>query len=241
MNNLISSLIEMVEGSAFFWIFLTVGLYLAFIWLRSKVKISLLNLLLNPLLLTMASIILLLVLFDVPYESYQPSGDRITWFLTPATVCFAIPLYRQVQVLRRHAAAILVSIFAGSLSSVISIFLMAKLLGLPVHIHASLAPKSVTTPIATGIAEEMGGIVGCTVVAVILTGILGSIFAVALKKVFRIKSDIAWGLATGTSSHAIGTSAVMPESEVAGAMGSLSIALAGIMTVVLVPLLSVFY
>ncbi|MCI8608068.1 MAG: LrgB family protein [Firmicutes bacterium] len=234
MNNL---LIE----SGFLGVILTIGIYAACLKLREKVKNSGLKLALNPLLITIAVIIALLLLFRIPYESYEPSGERITWLLTPATVCFAVPLYRQAHVLRRHGRAILVSIFMGSLASVGSIFIMAKLLGLPLAIHASLAPKSVTTPIATGIAEEMGGIVGCTVIAVILTGIIGSIFTASLKKLFHIKSDIAWGLATGTSSHAIGTSAVISESELAGAMGSLSIALAGIITVALVPILSGLY
>ena len=226
-----------VSENAFFGVFLTIGFYLLFRHLSGKIRFPLFN----PILLTVAALIGFLLLFDIPYEAYEPSGDLITWFLTPATVCFAVPLYRQLHVLRRHMKAVLVSIFAGSLTSVATIFLMGKLFGLPTHIHASLSPKSVTTPIATAIAEEMGGVAGCTVIAVILTGILGSIFAVSLKKLLRLKSDIAWGLATGTSSHAIGTSAVIEESEIAGAMGSLSIAIAGVMTVVLVPLLNGLY
>ena len=232
-----NSFVTFLSENAFFGVFLTVVFYLLFRRLSEKVRFPLFN----PILLTVAAVIGFLLLFHIPYEAYVPSGDLITWFLTPATVCFAIPLYRQLHVLRKHMTAILVSIFTGSLTSVASIFLMGKLFGLPAHIHASLSPKSVTTPIATAIAEEMGGVVGCTVIAVILTGILGSIFAASLKKLFRLKSDIAWGLATGTSSHAIGTSAVMEDSEVAGAMGSLSIAIAGVMTVIIVPLLNGIY
>ncbi|MDY3238906.1 MAG: LrgB family protein, partial [Anaerovoracaceae bacterium] len=152
MNNFVTFLSE----NAYFGVFLTVGFYLLFRRLSEKVRFPLFN----PILLTVAAIIGFLVLFHIPYEAYVPSGDMITWFLTPATVCFAIPLYRQLHVLRRHMAAILISIFTGSLASVASIFIMGKLFGLPAHIHASLSPKSVTTPIATAIAEEMGGVVG---------------------------------------------------------------------------------
>lgn len=233
MSNLLSYFTE----NAYFGVFLTVGLYYLFKQLSGKITFPLFH----PILLTVATLIGLLVLFEIPYADYAPSGDMITWFLTPATVCFAIPLYRQVKVLKKNAAAILVSIFMGSLASVGGILLMAKWFHLPLKIYASLAPKSVTTPIATGIAEELGGVVGCTVIAVIFTGILGAIFASTLRKLLRLKSEIAWGLATGTSSHAIGTSSIMAESEVAGAMGSLSIALAGIMTVAIVPLFSAFY
>lgn len=226
-----------MEESAYMGVFLTVFLYLAFCRLHGRFSSPLLN----PLLLTMASLICLLLIFELPYEAYEPSGDMITWFLTPATVCFAVPLYRQVKLLRRHAAAILISIFTGSLASVGSIFLMSRLFDLPFEIYASLAPKSVTMPIATSIAGEMDAVLGCTVVAVILTGLLGSLCTSILKKLLRIRSHIAWGVATGTSSHAIGTSAVMAESEVAGAMSSLSIAIAGLMTVVIVPVLSGLY
>lgn len=226
-----------LADNVYFGVFLTVGLYYMYKKLSDRIQFVLFN----PILLTVATIIGILLLLNIPYEKYSYGGDIVNWFLTPATVCFAIPLYRQVQVLKSNAAAILISIFMGSLASVGGILIMAKFFNLPAEIHVSLAPKSVTTPIATGIAEELGGIVGCTVIAVICTGILGSIFTSTLRKLLRIKSDIAWGLATGTSSHAIGTSAAMAESEVAGAMGSLSIALAGIMTVVLVPLLASFY
>lgn len=225
------------QDSAYTGVFLTVVIYLAFCRLQRKLSSPLLN----PLLLTMAALVCLLLLLDLPYSAYEPSGDMIRWFLTPATVCFAVPLYRQMKLLRQNAAAILISIFVGSLSSVGSIFLMCRLFGVPFEIFASLAPKSVTMPIATSIAGEMEAVLGCTVVSVIITGLLGSLFTSLLRRLLRIRSHIAWGVATGTSSHAIGTSAVMPESEVAGAMSSLSIAIAGIMTVVIVPLLAGLY
>lgn len=233
-----NSITAFLSENAYFGAFLTIGLYCMYKQLADRIKFVLFN----PILLTTATIIGLLVILKIPYDTYYESGSEIiNWLLTPATVCFAIPLYRQIHVLKTNAPAILISIFLGSLSSVGGILLMSKAFGLPWELHASLAPKSVTTPIASGIAGEMGGIVGCTVIAVICTGILGSIVTSALRKVLRIKSDIAWGLATGTASHAVGTSAVIEESEVAGAMGSLSIAVAGVMTVIIVPLLSSFY
>ncbi len=232
-----NTIISFLGDSTFFGIFLSIGLYLAYDVLCKKAKSPLLN----PLFLSLITIIMLLVIFNVPYESYEPSGDFIAFFLTPATVCFAVPLYRQIQVLRQHPVAILVSIFTGSLASVLSIFITSKIMSLPVALYASLVPKSVTTPIALSIAEEMGGMASCAMIAVFITGITGAIFAIPLGKLIKLESDVALGLATGTASHAVGTSAVMEKSSVAGAMGSLSIALAGVMTVVLVPIISMFY
>ena len=228
---------DFFSEAVYLGVFISLGSYFLGMHIKKRLKLAIFN----PLLLAIVFTIVFLLAARMPYAVYYQGAKYISYLLTPATVCFAIPLYRQLHVLRRHMAAILVSIFAGSLTSVASIFLMGKLFGLPAHIHASLSPKSVTTPIATAIAEEMGGVVGCTVIAVIFTGILGAIFAASLKKLLRLKSDIAWGVATGTSSHAIGTSAVMEESEVAGAMGSLSIAIAGVMTVIIVPLLNGIY
>jgi len=233
MNNII----DIISNNTYFGVSLVLGLYVFYGFVCKKVKFSLMN----PLLLTVATIIALLLIFNIPYERFEESASVIQYMLTPATVCFAVPLYRQLNVLKQNGLAILCGIFMGSLASVVSIFIMTKLMSMPMDIFTSLVPKSVTTPIATGIAMELGGIVGCTVIAVVGTGIIGSIFALPLSKLIRLKSDIALGVATGTSSHAIGTSTVMEVSEVAGAMSSLSIAIAGIMTVVIAPIVASLY
>ena len=224
-------------NNTYFGIFITIAIYCLMQELGKKLGKAWFN----PLVATLIIIISTMVILDIPYESYKPSGDMIAWFLTPATVCLAVPLYRQFNVLRSNKLAILASCFAGSLSSVVSIFAMSKLLGLTSELHISLAPKSVTTAIASSISEELGGIVSLTVASVIVTGVLGSVLAIPLKKVFRLRSDVAWGLATGTACHAGGTAAIIKENDVAGAMSSLSIIIAGIIHVVLVPLVVGLY
>jgi len=233
MNNILA----LMDGNTYFGLFVTIALYCLMQQLGKKIGKAWFN----PLVFTMIIIITVMVALDIPYESYKPSGDMIAWFLTPATVCLAIPLYRQFNVLKSNKLAILASCLAGSLASVTSIFVMCKILGLSAEIHTSLAPKSVTTAIATSVSEELGGIVACTVAAVIITGVLGSVLTYPLRKLFRIKSDVAWGLATGTACHAGGTAAIIQDNDVAGAMSSLSIIIAGIIHVVLVPLVVALY
>ena len=232
-----NSIITLLDGNTYFGIFITAAIYCTMQYVGKKLGKAWFN----PLVFTLIIIIGTMVALDIPYESYKPSGDMIAWFLTPATVCLAVPLYRQLNVLKSNKLAILASILAGSIASVVSIFAMCKILGLSAELHISLAPKSVTTAIATSICEELGGIAACTVAAVILTGVLGSVLTYPLRKLFRIKSDVAWGLATGTACHAGGTAAIIQDNDVAGAMSSLSIIIAGIIHVVLVPLIAALY
>jgi len=237
MNNFFSTVLSIISDSSYFGILLTIGVFGVVQLFAKKYKKSWLN----PLVLSLVIIIAFMLLTDIPYEKYQPSGDMIVWLLTPATVCLAIPLYEQLQVLKTNKLAILVSVFAGCLSSIATVFIMAKLMKLPDIIHTSLSPKGVTAAFATNITAELGGIVACTVAGVIITGLLGSFFVIPLKKIFRIKSDIAWGLASGNAGHAAGTATIIQESKVGGAMSSLAILLAGLFTVVLVPIFVSFY
>ena len=158
--------------------------------------------------------------------------------MTPSTVCLAIPLYKQLELLKKNLTAVAVAITAGVIGSVVSVYVMSMIFRLE-HVHyVSLLPKSITTAIGMGVSEEAGGIVTMTIVSIILTGILGNIVADGWFKLVGIKEPIAKGLALGTSAHAIGTAKALELGEVEGAMSSLSIAVAGLMTVVAVPIMS---
>ena len=162
----------------------------------------------------------------------------MSYFLTPSTVCLAIPLYKQLELLKKNLTAVAAAITAGVIGSVVSVYVMSMIFRLE-HVHyVSLLPKSITTAIGMGVSEEAGGIVTMTIVSIILTGILGNIVADGWFKLVGIKEPIAKGLALGTSAHAIGTAKALELGEVEGAMSSLSIAVAGLMTVVAVPIMS---
>ena len=171
-------------------------------------------------------------IFHIDYETYNSGAKYISYLLTPATVCLAIPLYRQISVLKEHAKEVFIGILAGVLASMGSILLMSYLFGLTHEQYVTLLPKSITTAIGMGVSEELGGIQTITVAVIIITGVLGNIIAEAVLKIFRIKEPVAKGLAIGTASHAIGTTKALEIGEIEGAMSSLSVAVAGLMTVI---------
>ena len=174
----------------------------------------------------------------ISYTDYNTGASYISYFLTPSTVCLAIPLYKQLELLKKNLTAVAAAITAGVIGSVVSVYVMSMIFRLE-HVHyVSLLPKSITTAIGMGVSEEAGGIVTMTIVSIILTGILGNIVADGWFKLVGIKEPIAKGLALGTSAHAIGTAKALELGEVEGAMSSLSIAVAGLMTVVAVPIMS---
>ena len=193
---------------------------------------------LNPLLLSTIIIVGILLLSDIPYEEYKQGAGLLNYFLTPATVCLAIPLYKQWNLLKNNFKAVILGILAGTLSSIVSILLLGLAFHLPNEHISTLLPKSITTAIGMGISEEMGGYVTLTVAAIVLTGILGSILSDLVFRIFPIHHPIAKGLALGTSAHAIGTAKALEMGEVEGAMSSLAIVVAGILTVILVPIVN---
>lgn len=195
----------------------------------------------NPLLISIIIVIAFLLIFDIDYESYNQSAKYISYLLTPATVSLAIPLYRQLHLLKKHFVAIFFGILSGVLTSLASILAMSMLFGLTHEEYATLLPKSITTAIGMGVSEELGGYVTITVVVIIVTGILGNIIGAFACKVFQIRNPISKGLALGTSSHAIGTTKAMEMGEIEGAMSSLSIVVAGLLTVVLASVFAMFY
>lgn len=156
----------------------------------------------------------------------------LSWLLTPATVCLAIPLYEEFELLKSNVRAVMCGIISGVLTSLITILVLAMFFGLTHEEYVTLLPKSITTAIGMGVSEELGGYVTITVAVIIITGVIGNILAEFICKIFRIEEPIAKGIAIGSAAHAIGTAKAMEIGEVEGAMSSLSIAVAGILTVV---------
>ncbi len=227
---------ELLTQTAFFGVVISLLCYQAGLWVKKKTKLALAN----PLLIAVLMIVAFLLLFDVDYETYEKGANYIGVFLTPATISLAIPLYRQMELLKKYPKAIFGGIAAGVFTAMVSIFLMSLAFGLNHQQYVTLLPKSITTAIGIGVAEKMGGVATITVVAISITGILGNISAETVCRLFRIEEPIAKGLAIGTSAHAMGTAKAMEIGEVEGAMSSLSIVVAGIMTVVTVSVFAHF-
>ena len=207
-----------------------VGLSVAAFGIGVKLNRKLKTPVCNPLIVAIVIVSGVLLVFDIPYDSYNVGGEIINMFLAPATACLAA-IYTRINILKKYWLPILVGCAAGSAASMGSVYGMCRLFGLDDSLTVSLIPKSVTTPIAVSIAEPAGGVVPVTVVAVIGTGILGSILAPYLIRIFRISDPVAAGLAIGASSHAVGTSKAIEIGEVEGAMSGLAIGICGIITV----------
>lgn len=219
---------ELLENSVFFGVMISILAYEFGIFLKKKIKLAICN----PLLIAIIAVMVLLALLNVDYEAYKEGADLLSYLLTPATVCLAIPLYEQISLLKSNMKAILAGILSGVLTSMLSILLMAVLFGLDHELYVTLLPKSITTAIGMGVSEELGGIVTITVAVIIVTGIVGNMIGEPLCRLLHIQEPIAKGIALGTSSHAIGTTRAMEMGEIEGAMSSLSIAVAGLLTVV---------
>ena len=222
------------EQSQYFGFFISVAAYLFGSWLRDKTKLAILN----PLLVSSALVIAYLLGVGLDYDTYNKSASYLSWLLTPATVCLAIPLYKQLRLLKEHGAAVAAGIAAGVAASAVSIFLLCRVMGLT-HLHyVTLLPKSITTAIGMGVSEEAGGLVTLTVISIAVTGLTGNIIGETVLRLAGIRHPVAMGRARGTSAHAVGTAKALEMGEVEGAMSSLSIAVAGLLTVIVVPLVS---
>ena len=191
--------------------------------------------LLNPILLTIALLILFLKLTGISYETYQEGGQLIEFWLKPAVVALGVPLYLQLEMVKKQLLPILLSQLVGCLVGIVSVVLVAKLLGATPDVICSLAPKSVTTPIAMEVSNTTGGIPSLTAAVVVLVGLFGAVFGFKILTLGKVKSPIAQGLSMGTASHAIGTSAAMEISRKYGAYASLGLTLNGILTALLTP------
>lgn len=228
---------EILCNSAYFGVTVSLIGYVAGIMLKKKFKYAFLN----PLLISIIFVIGVVMLCGVDYESYENSAQYLSYLLTPATVCLAVPLYQQMTLLKKNLAAVACGILAGVLASLGSVLLLAFLFGLEHDVYVTLLPKSITTAIGMGVSEELGGLVTITVAVIIVTGVIGNVIGEAVCKLFRIYEPIAKGLALGTSSHAIGTAKALEMGEVEGAMSSLAIAVAGLLTVIGASVFAGFY
>lgn len=219
---------ELFEASVFAGVTISLLSYFIGAFLKKRFQSGVFN----PLLLSILFTIIFLVCTGIDYETYSKGADVLSWLLTPATVCLAIPLYEQWQLLKDNLKAVIAGITSGVLTSLLCVFLLSRLMGLSHQEYVTLLPKSITTAIGMGVSEELGGYVTITVAVIVVTGVLGNIFGELIFKVFKITEPISRGLALGTSAHAIGTAKAIELGEVEGAMSSLSIAVAGILTVV---------
>ncbi|MBP5458469.1 MAG: LrgB family protein [Paludibacteraceae bacterium] len=193
--------------------------------------------LLNPILLSIAVIILFLKIVGIDYETYQEGGKYIEFWLKPAVVALGVPLYTQLQAIKKQVFPILLSQIAGCITGILSVVLIAKALGASKEVILSLASKSVTTPIAMETTRVIGGIPALTAAVVVCTGLLGAIIGFQVLRLGKVKSPIAQGLSMGTASHAVGTSAAMEVGNKYGAYASLGLTVNGILTAAITPYL----
>ena len=224
---------EFLENIPLFPIVLTLGAYQVGLWCRKKWKSPLCS----PLLIAVVLVIGVLLATGYSTDRYTEGTKVISWLLTPATVCLALPLYEQLKVLKKSLPAILLGIAAGTVTSLFVVFGLCQLWGLDQAVTISLLPKSITTAMGMVLSGESGGIESLTTAVIIITGILGSLAGSVLCKLFKIRDEVAQGVAFGTASHVIGTSRATELSPLTGAVSSLSLTVAGILTAVLFPLI----
>ena len=217
-----------LEDSLFSGVTLSLLAYLLLVVLKKKFMCAIFN----PLLISIVITIVVLVTAHVDYDVYNQGASYLSWFLTPATVCLAIPLYEQWKLLKKNIKAVLLGIIAGVLTSLGTVWVLAEIMGLSHKEYVTLLPKSITTAIGMGVSEELGGYVTITVAVIVVTGVLGNIFGELICKIFRITDPIARGLSIGSASHAIGTAKAMELGEIEGAMSSLAIVVCGLCTVI---------
>ena len=217
------------EESMFAGVTLSIIAYLIGAILKKKFKLGIFN----PLLIAIVVSIVFLAVGNIDHEVYNEGAKFLSWLLTPATVCLAIPLYEQWDLLKNNHKAVLLGLTAGVVTSLVTVLVLSLLLGLSHEEYVTMLPKSITTAIGMGVSEELGGYVTITVAVIIVTGVLGNMFGELICKVFKIEEPISKGLAFGSAAHAIGTAKAMEIGEIEGAMSSLAIAVSGILTVIL--------
>lgn len=201
------------------------------LWIQKKSKLVFLN----PLLLAIGMIIIILIVGKIPLEHYQKGGDMIQIFLGPSTVVLALPLYQQLDSLKKYAKEILIGICVGILSGFIATTLCCVIFGFDQVLSASLMPKSITTPIGIVVSEQLGGIPAISVLTILVTGVCGAVLSEIVFRIFHIQHPVAKGIALGTSAHAIGTTKALSLGTLEGAMSSLAIGVAGLITVFIAP------
>ena len=228
---------EFLQGTTLWAVALTLAAYQAALWLRKKWNSPLCN----PIVVSVILVASVLFVLKLPNAEYQSGWSKLSWLLTPATICLALPMYEQLRILRQDLPAILAGVAGGTLTSLGCILGLGRLLGLNAQLIASLLPKSITTAMGIALSEQYGGIAAVTSAAIIATGIGGSICGTGLCKLFRIRGEAAQGVAFGTAAHVIGTSKASELSELCGAVGSLSLVVAGVLTAALLPALTLLF
>lgn len=219
---------EFLMDSAFFGVVLTLGAFTVGGWLNKKTKLPLCN----PILIGAGIVMLVLYLLDIPLESYREQCKLLSYLMTPATICLSIGFYEQLRGLKGHLPAIFIGVTAGTIASMGSVWMLCRAFGLDKTLTASLLPKSVTTAIGVVLSEGAGGIGALTTAVIILTGILGNVAGPLLSGLFGLRDPVSRGVAYGTASHVIGTSRAVEISGLTGAVSSLSLTLAGLLTAV---------
>ncbi len=227
---------DILFDNAFFGIFISLISFKIGKDIFNKFKLPILN----PILVALVIILSIMKIFDIPTSYYNKGGDILGFFIAPATVCLAIPLYKELDSLKKHYKIILIGSLVGSITAIVSVLILGKLLGIQDVILLSFVPKSITTPIGIEVSKLLGGIPAITVFAIMVTGITGNIFAPFMLKLFKIENAIAKGLGIGISSHAVGTSKAIEMGETEGAMSALSIVIAGIITIFIAPIILKF-
>ena len=212
---------------------LTIGAFMLGAWVQKKTKCVAFN----PIIVAVVLIVGFLLLTKYPIADYQAGTKPISWFITPATVCLALPLYEQLKTLKKNLPAILIGVFAGTVTSLLVVFGMCLLFKTDRSITVSLLPKSITTAMGIVLSGQNGGIEALTATVIIVTGIIGNLTGSLLCKIFKIKHPIAQGVAFGTASHVVGTSRANELRPLTGAVSSLSLATAGIFTAILFPIM----
>ena len=221
---------EFFGTSTYFFVAITLGCFSLANLCQKKLKQPLLN----PILISALMVIAVLKMLDVPNTAYQVGCHPLSFLLTPATICLAISFYEQFRKLKDHVGAIFIGALAGTVCSIGFIYLLSRFFGLTEDLTASLLPKSVTTAIGVALSEEIGGIAAITTAAIAVTGIFGNIAGPLMCRIFGLKNEVAQGVAFGTAAHVIGTAKATEMSQLAGAVGSLSLTLSGLITTVLI-------
>lgn len=214
-----------------FGVTLSIVAFIIGVYINEKMELSITN----PLFISSLIIITFLLYFNIDYEIYNKGGSIISFFIGPATVALAVPLYKNIRLLKENYISILIGITLGSIAGIISIILMSKLFAIDNIIMISLLPKSTTAAISMEISDQIGGIPSLTVAFTVITGILGNSMAFYIFKLFKIKDETSRGVALGTSAHALGTAKAMEMGEIEGALSSLAISVAGIISIFLIP------
>lgn len=211
---------------------LTIGAFMVGAWVQQKTKCVAFN----PIIVAVILVVGFLLITKYPVADYQAGTQPISWFITPATVCLALPLYEQLKTLKKNLPAILTGVAAGTVTSLMVVLGMCILFKTDRAITVSLLPKSITTAMGIVLSQQNGGIQALTATVIIVTGIIGNLAGSFLCRLFRIKHPIAQGVAFGTASHVVGTSKANELSPLTGAVSSLSLATAGILTAILFPI-----